>query len=89
MTNVKIQGLEDRWFKGLTKITYQLFFSVFKDIFYIMVFVNKFGRGGVKPLLMNVNNKMVIYLKASLIDMKPSYQRQQDSIFPIPDFSNV
>ena len=38
LTNVKLQGLEDRWFRGLTKITYQLFFSVFRDIFYIMVF---------------------------------------------------
>ena len=34
LTNVKLQGLEDRWFRWLTKITYQLFFSVF----YIMVF---------------------------------------------------
>ena len=31
LTNVKLQGLEDRWFRGLTKITYQLFFSVFRD----------------------------------------------------------
>ena len=38
LSNVKLQGLEDRWFRGLTKITYQLFFSVFRDIFYIMVF---------------------------------------------------
>ena len=36
-TNVKLHRLEDRWFRGLTKITYQLFFSVFRDIFYIMV----------------------------------------------------
>ena len=35
LTNVKLQGLVDR---GLTKITYQLFFSVFRDIFYILVF---------------------------------------------------
>ena len=33
LTNVKLHGLEDRWFMGLTKITYQLFFSVFRDIF--------------------------------------------------------
>ena len=32
-TNVKLHRLEDRWFRGLTKITYQLFFSVFTDIF--------------------------------------------------------
>ena len=38
LTNVKLQGLEDRWFRGLTNITYQLFFSDFIDIFYIMVF---------------------------------------------------
>ena len=38
LSNVKLQGLEDRWFRGLTNITYELFFSVFIDIFYIMVF---------------------------------------------------
>ena len=38
LTNVKLQGLEDRWFRGLTNNTYQLFFSVLRDIFYIMVF---------------------------------------------------
>ena len=27
LTNVKLQELEDSWFRGLTKITYQLFFS--------------------------------------------------------------
>ena len=45
LTNVKLQGLEDRWFRGLTNITYQLFFSVFIDIFYIMVFRQKIGGG--------------------------------------------
>ena len=43
LSNVKLQGLEDRWFRGLTKITYQLFFSVFRDIFYIMVFRQYIG----------------------------------------------
>ena len=45
LSNVKLQGLEDRWCRGLTNITYQLFFSVFIDIFYIMVFRQKIGGG--------------------------------------------
>ena len=61
MTNVKLQGLEDRWFRGLTKIIYQLFFSVFIDIFYIMVFLSiNGGGGGGKTQIDDCHNKMVI-----------------------------
>ena len=56
LSNVKLQGLEDRWFRGLTKIRCQLFCQCFYSG----------GGGGVKRRLTNVIIKWLFFFKASL-----------------------
>ena len=51
LTNVKLQGLEDKWFRGFTKTTCKLFFSVFKRPFLYNGFSSINREGGGKTLI--------------------------------------